>query len=48
MEDYEKAELESAPLKPHCWFCYMDNTFAIPKPPKQHPSIHSVHHGNQK
>jgi hypothetical protein len=29
MEDYEKAALESAPLKPRCWFRYVDDTFAI-------------------
>jgi hypothetical protein len=26
MEDYEKAALESAPLKPRCWFRYVDDT----------------------
>jgi hypothetical protein len=26
MEDYEKATLESAPLKPRCWFRYVDDT----------------------
>jgi hypothetical protein len=26
MEDYEKAVLEPAPLKPRCWFCYVDDT----------------------
>jgi hypothetical protein len=29
MEDYKKAALESAPLKPRCWFRYVDDTFAI-------------------
>jgi hypothetical protein len=29
MEDYEKAALESSPLKPRCWFRYVDNTFVI-------------------
>jgi hypothetical protein len=29
MEDYEKTALESAPLKPCCWFRYVDNTFII-------------------
>jgi hypothetical protein len=29
MEDYEKAALESAPLKPRCWFRYVDDTFVI-------------------
>jgi hypothetical protein len=29
MEDYEKAALESAPVKSCCWFHYMDNTFVI-------------------
>jgi hypothetical protein len=29
MEDYEKAALESAPLKPRCWFRYGDDTFVI-------------------
>jgi hypothetical protein len=29
MEDYEKAALESAPLKPRCWFRYLDDTFVI-------------------
>jgi hypothetical protein len=29
MEDTEKAELESAPLKPRCWFRYVDDTFVI-------------------
>jgi retron-type reverse transcriptase len=26
MVDYEKAALESAPLKPRCWFRYVDDT----------------------
>jgi hypothetical protein len=25
MKDYEKAALESAPLKPHCWFRYVNS-----------------------
>jgi hypothetical protein len=29
MEDYEKAALESAPLKPRCGFRYVDDTFVI-------------------
>jgi hypothetical protein len=29
MEDYEKAALESAPIKLHCWFRYVDDTFVI-------------------
>jgi hypothetical protein len=29
MEEYEKAVLEMAPLKPRCWFCYVDDTFVI-------------------
>jgi hypothetical protein len=29
MEDYEKATLESAPLKPRCWLQYVDHTFVI-------------------
>jgi hypothetical protein len=29
MENYEKTALESAPLKPHCWFRYVDDTFVI-------------------
>jgi hypothetical protein len=29
MEDCEKAALESAPLKPRCWFRYVDDTFVI-------------------
>jgi hypothetical protein len=29
MEDYGKAALELAPLKPRCWFRYIDNTFII-------------------
>jgi hypothetical protein len=29
MEDYKKAALESAPLKPRCWFRYADDTFVI-------------------
>jgi hypothetical protein len=29
MEDYEKAALESAPLKPRCWFRYVDDAFVI-------------------
>jgi hypothetical protein len=29
MEDYEEAALESAPLKPRCWFHYVDDTFVI-------------------
>jgi hypothetical protein len=29
MEDYEKATLESAPLKPRCWFRYVDDAFVI-------------------
>jgi hypothetical protein len=28
-EDYEKVALESAPLKPRCWFRYVDDTFVI-------------------
>jgi hypothetical protein len=27
--DYEKAALESAPLKSRCWFRYIDDTFAM-------------------
>jgi hypothetical protein len=27
MEDYEREALELAPLKPRCWFCYVDDTF---------------------
>jgi hypothetical protein len=29
MEDFEKAALESAPLKPCCWFCCVDDTIVI-------------------
>jgi hypothetical protein len=29
MEDYEKAALESAPVKSRCWFHYVDDTFVI-------------------
>jgi hypothetical protein len=29
IEDYEKAALEQAPLKPRCWFRYVDDTFVI-------------------
>jgi hypothetical protein len=29
MEDYEKEAFESAALKPHCWFHYVDDTFII-------------------
>jgi hypothetical protein len=29
MEVYEKAALESAPLKPRCWFRYVGDTFVI-------------------
>jgi hypothetical protein len=29
MEDFEEMALDWAPHKPHCWFCYMDNTFVI-------------------
>jgi hypothetical protein len=29
MEDYEKAALESAQLKPRCWFRYVDDIFVI-------------------
>jgi hypothetical protein len=29
MEDYEKAALESAPLKPRSWFRYIGDTFVI-------------------
>jgi hypothetical protein len=29
MEEYEKAALDLAPLKPRCWFCYVDDTFVI-------------------
>jgi hypothetical protein len=29
MEDYKKAVLESAPLKPRCWFRYVHDTFVI-------------------
>jgi hypothetical protein len=29
MEDYEREALESVPLKPRCWFRYVDNTFVI-------------------
>jgi hypothetical protein len=29
MEDYEKAALESTPLKPCCCFRYVDDTFVI-------------------
>jgi hypothetical protein len=29
MEDYEKAALESTPLKPRCWFRYVDDPFVI-------------------
>jgi hypothetical protein len=28
-EDYEKAVLILAPLKPRCWFCYIEDTFII-------------------
>jgi hypothetical protein len=33
IEDYEKAALESAPLKPRCWFRYVDDTFIWPHGP---------------
>jgi hypothetical protein len=29
LEDYEKAALESAPLKHRCWFRYVEDTLAI-------------------
>jgi hypothetical protein len=29
MQDYEKAGLESVPLKPRCWFRYVDDTFVV-------------------
>jgi hypothetical protein len=29
MEDYENAVLESDPLKPRCWFSYIDDTLII-------------------
>jgi hypothetical protein len=29
MEDYEKEVLQSVPRKPHCWFCYVVDTFVI-------------------
>jgi hypothetical protein len=29
MEDYEKAALESSPLKPRYWFRYIDDNFVI-------------------
>jgi hypothetical protein len=29
MEDYEKETFGSAPLKPRCWFRYVDDTFVI-------------------
>jgi hypothetical protein len=58
MEDYEKAVLETDPIKPHCWFRYVDDNFVIwphgpdklrlPTLPKQHPPVHSVHHGKQE
>jgi hypothetical protein len=55
MEDYEKTALDSAQLHPRCWFRYVDDTPVIwphgpykLAPPKQQPSIHSVHHGNRK
>jgi hypothetical protein len=29
MEDFEGMALDKAPYKPLCWFCYVDDTFAI-------------------
>jgi hypothetical protein len=29
VQDYEKAALESAPLKSSCWFHYVDDTFLV-------------------
>jgi retron-type reverse transcriptase len=29
MEDFEERVHDSAPHKPICWFCYMDDTFVI-------------------
>jgi hypothetical protein len=48
MENYKKAALESAPLKSHCWFHYIDNNFIIwlHGPDKLKDFLH--HHGNRK
>jgi retron-type reverse transcriptase len=35
MEDFEEKTLDLAPHKPHCWFCYMDDTFIWPHGPKK-------------
>jgi hypothetical protein len=48
-EDYEEVALESAPLKPHCWFHYVDYTFIIwlHGPSKLKDFLHhlnSIHH----
>jgi hypothetical protein len=56
IDNYEKAALESASLKPRCWFRYdafviwphgPDKLGRLPAPPIQHPPVHSVHHGNR-
>jgi hypothetical protein len=49
MEDYEKAAIESATLKPRCWFRYVDDTFVIWQhgPDKLKDFLHhlnSIHH----
>jgi hypothetical protein len=52
MEDYEREALESAPLKPCCWFCYVDDTFVIwPHGPDKLKDflchLNSIHHSIQ-
>jgi hypothetical protein len=52
MEDFEKTALESTPIKPTCWFRYVDDTFVIwPHGPDQLQSflghLNSIHRSIQ-